>query len=397
MSTLAWILIALPIALAVYAYVVYPLLLAIIARRHHDDTSQPHSSSMPLVTIVVPAYNEEVQIRGAIESLLAQDYPAERRQILILSDASTDGTDAIVQEYASRGVELLRMPQRIGKTAAENASIPYIKGEIVVNSDASVRLHPGAVRHLVAAMSDFSVGVASSRDASVSVAGGRGNAAEAGYVGYEMRLRDLETRSGGIVGASGSGYAIRTALHRSPVREDLSRDFSAVLTAQRNGYRAVSVNAAVCYVPRTASPQREYRRKVRTISRGMETLYHNRDLLTFTHDGSFAWKLVSHKLCRWAVPVATLPAAAGLALMSRHQMWPRVVLLAALMATVLAIAAIRWPESRPLPKLLRGRTLGAVSANLAVVHATWRFFHGHEDHIWEPTRRGTPLKPTEPS
>src|SRR5262245_19597509 len=93
-----------------------------------------------MVSIVVPAYNEEGQIRGAIESLLAQGYPADRRQILILSDASNDRTDEIVAEYLSEGVELLRMPVRGGKTAAENASIPHLRGEIVVNSDSSVRL-----------------------------------------------------------------------------------------------------------------------------------------------------------------------------------------------------------------------------------------------------------------
>src|SRR5262245_640595 len=117
-----------------------------------------------MVSIVVPAYNEEAQIRGAIKALLAQDYPADRRQILILSDASHDRTDEIVAEHFSKGVELLRMPVRGGKTAAENASIPHLRGEIVINSDSSVRLHPTAVRRLVQAMADPHVGVASTRD-----------------------------------------------------------------------------------------------------------------------------------------------------------------------------------------------------------------------------------------
>ena len=87
----------------------------------------------PSVSIVVPAYNEEAQIRGAIEALIGQDYPADRRQILILSDASTDRTDEIVREYEADGVELLRMPVRGGKTAAENASVALLRGEIIIN------------------------------------------------------------------------------------------------------------------------------------------------------------------------------------------------------------------------------------------------------------------------
>ena len=57
------------------------------------------------------------------------------------------------------------------------------------------------------------------------------------------------------------------------------------------------------------------------------------------------------------------------------------------MLTGLAIVAVRWPVDRPLPKLLPGALLGAISANLAVVHAAWRFLHGRHDHVWEPTRR----------
>ena len=126
-------------------------------------------------------------------------------------------------------------------------------------------------------------------------------------------------------------------------------------------------------------------------------MYYNRDLLDFVHHGSFAWKLLSHKLCRWAVAVAAIPGAAGLGLLSRQHAWPRGVLLLGLGATVFAIIALRWPESRTMPRAFPVRLLGALSANIAVVHATWRFFHGHNDHIWEPTRRGNTIKPTEPS
>ena len=117
MHTLAWILVALPVAVALYAYLGYPLLFWLVARaRPRPEGAAP--GEWPMVSIVIPAYNEERQIRGSIEALLAQDYPPDRRQIVILSDASTDRTDEIVAEYASRGVELLRMPVRSGKTAA---------------------------------------------------------------------------------------------------------------------------------------------------------------------------------------------------------------------------------------------------------------------------------------
>src|SRR5207248_1094853 len=106
------------------------------------------------------------------------------------------------------------------------------------------------------------------RDVSVGE-GEDGRTGEGSYVGYEMWIRDLETRLGGIVGASGCLYAMRTELHRRKIRDDLSRDFASAMTAREAGYRAVSVPDAICYVPRTPSLHQEYRRKVRTIDRGI--------------------------------------------------------------------------------------------------------------------------------
>jgi glycosyltransferase involved in cell wall biosynthesis len=387
------ILVSLPIALGLYAYLVYPawlrLLAARRARRTASGTTVAVTGAPPLVTIVVPAYNEAHQIRETIEALLAQDYPEARRQILVLSDASTDGTDEIVRSFSDRGVELLRMPGRSGKTAAENASLPHIRGSIVINTDASVRLHRSAVRFLVDAMADPTVGVASTRDVSIG-ASEASNQAEGSYVGYEMGIRSLETASGGIVGASGSGYAIRSELHRVRVRDDLSRDFSSALTAQRHGFRAVSVEQAACYVPRSQSLRREYRRKVRTISRGMETLYFNRELLNpFVH-GAFAWKLWSHKVCRWLVPISGVPAAVGLGLIAFANPATSWTLAGVGAVAALAVAGATWPDERPVPSWLPSSVLGILSANLAVVHSAWRFVHGHQDHVWEPTRRTAP-------
>jgi len=385
MIYLGCILLLLPIVVGFYAYAAYPAILALLAHRT-KQVEAPTPDEWPSVTVILPAYNEEHQIGGAIEALLAQDYPRDKLHIMVISDASSDGTDGIVTCYASSGVQLLRMPQRGGKTKGENHAAGLIKSDIVVNTDASIRLHPAAIRELMRAMSDPSVGVASGRDMSISHMGTSANLTEAGYVQYEMRVRALETRTGGIVGASGSCYAIRTPIHRIPIRDDLSRDFSAALTAHAHGYRSVSVDSAICFVPRTASLKREYHRKVRTISRGMDTLYANRTLLDPSEHGLFAWKLLSHKVCRWLLPFLFFPAAAGLLILSLAHSWPLLVLMAgALLAAMAAVGAL-WPETRSMPRLISVAAFG-VSANLAVLVAVRRVLAGGNDYIWEPTRR----------
>jgi cellulose synthase/poly-beta-1,6-N-acetylglucosamine synthase-like glycosyltransferase len=384
-NVLARILVAAPIVVAGYAYILYPLLLWILARFRKEEIVD-RGVILPSVSVVIPAYNEEKQIGGAIDAVLAQDYPAERLQVLILSDASTDATDRIVGEYSARGVELLRMPQRSGKTRAENVACARLRGEIIVNTDASVRLHPAAIRKLVSQMADPSVGVASSRDVSLSTFDQSANVTEAGYVNYEMRVRDLETRTGGIVGASGSCYAIRADLHKIPLRDDLSRDFSAALTARLHGLRSVSARDAVCFIPRTASLKAEYRRKVRTISRGMDTLYNRRQLLDPTRYGLFAWKLFSHKVCRWLLPISVVAGVVGLFLLAPSNLWARITLFAGAFLVILTLVGALWPSGRAMPRPISLVAFG-VAANLAVLNALWRVVAGHQDHVWEPTRR----------
>ena len=232
-------------------------------------------------------------------------------------------------------MELLRLPERRGKGAAETAATPHLTGEIVVNTDASIRIVPDTLKALIRHFSDRDVGLASGRDISVAPGVENGNKGESRYVGYEMAIRDLETRAGSIVGASGCFYAIRHHLHRIPLPFSLSRDFAAALHCREGGYRAVSVPEAVCYVPRVASLRREYGRKVRTITRGLQTLLHKRNLMNPFRYGLFAWMLFSHKVCRWLVPWAGVIALVGLALMAPTIPWARGALLVAVAGILL--------------------------------------------------------------
>jgi cellulose synthase/poly-beta-1,6-N-acetylglucosamine synthase-like glycosyltransferase len=379
-------LVLLPALLFVYAYVAYPILLKLIGLTRPAPSAPGDPTEWPTITVVVPAYNEERAIRRTIESLLALEYPAHRRQILVLSDASTDGTDDVVRSYADRGVELFRLSNRSGKTAAENLALPRIRGELVVNTDATIRILPESLKPLIRVFQDPSVGVASGRDVSVGDISVEATGGESGYVGYEMWVRALETRVGSIVGASGCFYAIRRHLHLIEVPPALSRDFASALTAREHGLRAVSVEAALCLVPRTASLIREFRRKIRTMARGLATLWYKRRLLDPFRYGPFAWMLWSHKLIRWLVFLAAPLALAGLGVLSLQFVAARVLLLLAILGLGLGTVAMRAPEGRQLPKpvALCGFVL---ASHLAGAIAWKRFFRRELDAVWEPTRR----------
>lgn len=382
----AWGLIGFAVLAVAYAYVLYPLALKLLSLRRRGGEVPAAAGEWPRVTITIPVYNEAGQVDDLLESVLRLQYPADRLQILVVSDASDDGTDERVRAYADRGIELLRMPVRGGKSAAENAARTMLRGDIVVNTDASIRIAPDALEPLIARFSDPRVGLASGRDVSVTKVDGELNVGESAYVGYEMWIRSLETQVSGIVGASGCFYAIRSELHQHPVPAGLSRDFASAMVTREHGYRAVSVNEAVCYVPRVPSLHREFRRKVRTITRGMQTLYFKRHLLNPLRYGLFSWMLFSHKVCRWFTPWAAVIGLIGLLILATS--WPlaAVCVAGAALFGVLALIGWRWPEGRALPRIFSMPAF-LLAGNIAVLRATINAMRGELNAVWEPSRR----------
>ncbi len=385
-ETLGFALLATPAVLFGYALAGYPLLLWLLSRvtrrpRDWDDPAQ-----WPQVAILVPAYNEEASIGATLESLLAIDYPADRREVVVMSDASTDRTDEIVRRFETRGVRLVRMPVRRGKSAAENHTLPLVACDIVVNTDATIRIPAGSLKPLLRVFQDPTVGAASGRDVSVGDRSAEANASEAGYVGYEMGVRALETRLGGIIGASGCFYAIRRNLVDAAFPEELSRDFASPLRARQLGYRTVSVDAALCIVPRARALQAEYKRKIRTMLRGLNTLWFLRSLLNPFRYGRFAWMLLSHKLARWLGFLALPLAPIGLLMLAPTHAWAAALAIAGIAGAAVGAFTLSRHDSEGMPAPIKRAGFAFASA-LAGFIAWMKFFAGTNAAIWEPTRR----------
>lgn len=340
----------------------------------------------PNVTILIVAYNEVARLRPTIERALASDYPADRLEILVVSDASTDGTDELVLTFGDPRVKLLRMPERRGKAAGENASGAAALGEYIVSIDASILIPKESLKFLIRAMLDPTVGLASGRDISVGNASREGNQAESSYVGFEMKLRQLETRIGGIVGASGCFYAIRKNLHNVQLPEMLSRDFAAASVTRENGYRSVSVDLATCFVPRTQTLRAELRRKSRTMGRGLDTLSHFRRMMNPIRYRSFAFMLISHKLVRWLLFPAITGWLIGPFFLADSYPWTLFIATAIATGVVLGVVTSRLNSTKSLPKVLAFPGYIFVSI-LAGWLAWWHLIIGEKSAVWEPTVR----------
>ena len=372
-----------------YAYVVYPFVLW-LAGRGRQPVAPVEPTAWPPITIVVVAHNAAPAIRRTLEHLIAADYPADRRQILVVSDGSTDETEAIVGEFASRGVELLRIERRSGKTTGENAAGPVVRGDVVVSTDATLIVPPGSVKSLVRHFADPGVGVVSGRG--VSISAGDANAArltagEARYLDYETHVRSLESRFGSIMGATGQLYAQRRELFQVALTPTfVTRDFASTLIAYERGYRSLQDDNASCLVVRNPSLQLEYERKARTIVLGLDTLFQYPHLLDPMRHGWFAFMLLSHKLSRWGVYLLAPFAFLGLFVLAAQSGVAYGLLLATLAAAAAGLLGIYWPRTRPVSAVLAA--CGFIVALGAAGAAGWiRFLRGQHATTWKPTAR----------
>jgi cellulose synthase/poly-beta-1,6-N-acetylglucosamine synthase-like glycosyltransferase len=295
MAVLFWTL----TALVVYVYAGYPLLLALVGAIRARPTAR--GANEPSVTLLISAFNEADVIAEKLRNSLSLDYPADRLQIVVISDASDDDTDAVVAGFAPQRVELLRMADRGGKTLGLNAAVPRARGDIIVFSDANAMYARDVLRQLAANFADPGVGavVGESTYTKPEVESER---TEGLYWQYETAIKRLESRIGSVVGGDGAIYAIRRTLYE-PMRADALSDFVNPLQIVRGGHRCVYEPLARSYESAAKDFQREFRRKVRIVNRAWRALMTMRSLLNPFRYGFFAIELISHKLLRWLVPV----------------------------------------------------------------------------------------------
>ena len=302
----------------------------------------------PSVTIVVVVHNAERTLRPLLQNLIALAYPADRRRILVVSDASDDFTDAIANSFAHRGVDLLTTTKPVGTARAQNIARRHVRSDLVVVVDPAARLVPAALAALVSPFSDPTVGVAYGHE--VAQQGSDDEETESPYRRYETMLREQETKIFGTVSARRTLYAMRGPLFHAPVSPWLSPDFYLTLLAREHGYRALHVDEARCVLVRPEGFRRDYARTVWAVGRDVLTLMRKPALVNPLRYGVFSWMLLGHKVGRWLTPWALLAGFAGLFLLAPSEPWARAAAAAlgvlVLLSLVLAVLPVRGTLGR---------------------------------------------------
>lgn len=244
----------LSLALLVWTHAGYPLAVAALARIRPRRVAE--GDIEPSVTLIVTAYNEEAMIARRIENLLALDYPEDKLELVVTSDASTDRTEEIALLYP--GVRVVTNPKG-GKVAAQNRAVRQTDGEIVAFTDANSLWSHDALRQLVRAFADPQVAYVMGRLHLEDSAGGN---KEGAYWRYEVWLRRQESLASSVTGGYGAIYAVR---RRDYVEVDprFGHDLALPYLMVQRGRRAVYQATAHAFEEPTPTIGTEYGRKVR--------------------------------------------------------------------------------------------------------------------------------------
>ncbi len=369
----AWLVVGLGLAWVVYGYLGYPLVL--LALRRLAPRPVRSAEVAPPLSFILAVHDGEAHLERKLAATLALDYPGPL-EVIVASDGSRDGTDAIAERFADRGVVLVRNPERQGKEAAQARAIRRATGELLAFSDVTAELEPDALTRIVQPFADPSVGCVSSEDV-VAGTGGEG-----AYVRYEMALRRLESETTSLIGLSGSFFAARRALCE-PWPADLASDFRVALEAARRGLRAVSEPRARARFGAVRETRDEWVRKVRTVQRGIAVLSAYRDVLHPRH-GRAAFTLWSHKAVRFGSPFALLAVALASLPLAASGPWG----LALVAAQGLGYGLGGLSLLRPSLPLGPARLLGFfLLVNASTLVAWRRHWTGPRAVTWQPTSR----------
>ncbi len=316
----------------------YPAAAQLAARIRARRVSKD-STATPTVAIVVAAHNEERVIERRLGNLLELDYPAERLEIVVASDASSDRTNELVAAVAAREPRVRLIDcRRGGKVATQNRAVRQTTSEVVAFSDANAAWAPDALRRLVANLADPEVAYVCGQ---LRLETAEGTNREGIYWRHELKLREAESRLGSITGGNGSIYAVNRADYVE-VDPRWGHDLSFPYRMVQAGRRAVYEPAAHAFEKPTPSNETEYRRKVRMFEHCWEITL--RGSMFRRLPPGYLIAVVSHRLLRYGSGILHLGLLASSVALAGDG-WAYGIVLAG-QVTLIAAAAAGVPIAR---------------------------------------------------
>lgn len=359
----------------------YPIILGILVKLRRSSVQRSPIDPLPKVTLLIAAYNEENIIQEKIENSLALDYPKHLLEIIVFSDGSTDRTDAIVQSNQDRGVSLVRVEGRRGKTHCQNTLVAQSSGEILVFSDANSMYEPQAILALVSSFADPRVGCAIGKR--IYVGKHKAGNKEGLYERLETWMKAKESLLGGTIGANGSIYALRASLY-IPLPDDRISDINEPLRiAMEHKKIVVQQDGAISHEQHDNTFLKEVGRKRRIVLRAMNSLWAER--VALLHNPGLLTKLLFHKVIRWlTLPLLWLGTLAG-ALSGTY--FGQAIVAPILFYLIASLTLFLWAKSKNGEQITLGKISNILLYSYTVFWASslafYDFLRRRKKIVWE--------------
>ena len=370
--------------LILYAYVFYALILAAWATLSPAIPSET-GKELPPVSIIIAAYNEEQAIKARVENCLDLDYPADRIEILIASDGSTDDTNSIVSSFTDPRVRLIALPQRRGKVNAINDAVPESKNEILIFSDATSQFDPSLAQALVKHFKSNEVGCVCGNVFFKNAEGSKTGELEGTYWRLETYLREREGERGSTLGATGAAFAMRRNLWTPCPRNALVEDLVIPMKILQRGYRVNFEPAAIATETAAEQVDEEFERRRRIGAGALQSFFLLFPMLN-PFRGFPAFAFFSHKVLRWLTPLLMLSSLLSHLVLSLNSH-----LYAALLAphlTFYALALIgHWVGRKNRIYRILSLPYYFVSMNAALLWGYLRYVKGTQKVTWNRVNR----------
>ena len=386
-------------SLIIYTYLLFPLLLAGLARRKRGDESSPafaeatHEENLPRVAMVVAAYNEAAVLPAKLANTWQINYPADKFTLVIGSDGSDDDTPKILAECSDPRLQAHAFTARRGKISVLNDIAARTNAEILVMSDANTMFQPEAVRELVRHFADPRIGCVSGE---LGLEQNGGVSGEGIYWKYEGWIKRNESRLGFLIGCNGGIFALRRVLYEPLPASTIVEDFVLTLRVLERGFQVRFAPEARATEPACESASAEMVRKIRIGAGGFQALGLTRGLL-HPRCGAVAFAFWSHKVLRWLVPQFFLFALlANLALLRLP--FFQVTLALQIVGALLAVRAYRAGPGQAggmagkLGKITRPVSYFYLM-NYALLCGFFRFLFGTQRVTWDRAVPNAPVRP----
>lgn len=371
------------LAAMIHTYLLYPLSLWLWPKRYALPPDMPENSC-PTVAVLVPAYNEDKVIEAKVRNCLELNYPADKLEILVGSDGSTDRTGEIVRRFTDPRVRLVELSGRHGKTGVLNHLVTQTTAEFVVFTDSNVTLETAALRTLIRHFADPQVSVAGGGKY-IRIAPGAGALyAEALYADFENWIRGEESKIGGMSGTMGSFMAMRRDHYKPFAPGALNDDTVPTIWATLDGFRNAFDPEAKADEDSGCTVYEEFRRRLRIGAGNFQTLFRYAAVLSPRY-GIAAYTYFSHKVLRWIFPFLMIGLFAANCFLLHEEFYraAMVVQVAGYGVVLLGFLLDRLGVDLPVVTYL----YHFVALNIALGVGFFVYLRGITTSAWEPTAR----------